>query len=42
MAQVMLGKNLHDWSTALKEKDHLDQAIQRLIEEFLPGSRVPT
>jgi GAF domain-containing protein len=39
MAQVILGKNLHDLTTALKAKEDLEQDIQKLIQDFLPGSQ---
>jgi GAF domain-containing protein len=39
MAQVILGKNLHDLRTALKAKEDLEQDIQKLIQDFLPGSQ---
>jgi GAF domain-containing protein len=39
MAQVILGKNLHDLRTVLKAKDDLDEDIQKLIQDFLPGSQ---
>jgi GAF domain-containing protein len=38
MAQVILGKNLYDLTTALKAKEDLEQDIQKLIQDFLPGS----
>jgi GAF domain-containing protein len=39
MAQVILGKNLYDLTTALKAKEDLEQDIQKLIQDFLPGSQ---
>jgi GAF domain-containing protein len=39
MAQVILGKNLYDLATALKAKEDLEQDIQKLIQDFLPGSQ---
>lgn len=39
MAQVILGKNLYDLKAALKAKDDLDEDIQKLIQDFLPGSQ---
>jgi GAF domain-containing protein len=34
MAQVILGKNLHDLRTALKVREDLEQDIQKLIRDF--------
>jgi GAF domain-containing protein len=34
MAQVILGKNLHDLRTALKAREDLEQDIQKLIRDF--------
>jgi len=39
MAQVILGKNLHDLRTALKAREDLERDIQKLIQDFLPGSQ---
>jgi len=41
MAQVILGKNLHDLRTALKAKEDLERDIQKLLQDFLPGSQGP-
>ncbi len=38
MAQVILGKNLHDLRTVLKAKEELERDIQKLLQDFLPGS----
>jgi hypothetical protein len=38
MAQVILGKNLHDLRTALKEKQNLEHYLQKLTgSSKLPG-----
>jgi GAF domain-containing protein len=39
MAQVILGKNLHDLRAALKARKNMEQDIQKLIQDFLPGSQ---
>jgi GAF domain-containing protein len=39
MAQVILGKNLQDLRTVLKAKEYLEQDIEKLIQDLLPGSK---
>ena len=39
MAQVILGKNLYDLKAALKGREDLEEDIQKLIQDFLPGSQ---
>jgi GAF domain-containing protein len=40
MAQVILGKNLHDLRTALKAREDIELDMEKLIRDFLPGSQV--
>jgi len=40
MAQVILGKNLHDLKTALKKREGFERDMEKLIRDFLPGSQV--
>ena len=40
MAQVILGKNLYDLTTALKAKEDLEQDIQKLIQDHVQVDRI--